>query len=94
MARCDVGKGIMWNEEGEWLFAVLNYSKGCFYFLVKMQYDPTADGNSSEHSNGTRKTVSKERSERSNEKLPDLMAKTMKFSELIKLKQTKNTLDV
>lgn len=59
MARCDVGKTIMWTQEGEWYFAVLNYNTGNFYFLVKMQYDPMADGNDSENSHGTRKTVSK-----------------------------------
>ena len=65
-----------------------------FYFLIKMQFNASAERQSSNESHATRKTKSKEKKESSNEKGgPDLFAKTMKgFGEINKLKLTKNNL--
>lgn len=64
-----------------------------FYFLIKMEFDANAERESSNNSRASNKTKSKERSERSNSNGgPDLLAKTLKNFDIIKLKQTKNKL--
>ena len=87
--RCDVvGGSIGWAPQSDWYFGVLSLSQGNFYFLAQRMFDPYED--KGQDSDGSRKTVSRGQSARSDKHKIDPLAKTMGNMDLFKLKKKKN----
>ncbi len=88
--KCDILKDkIGWTGQSEWYFGVLCFPASNFYFLAQRMFDPFEDKRKSE-SGESRKTISRERSNRSDKHKIDPLAKTISNLDLFKLKQKKN----
>jgi hypothetical protein len=89
--KCDILKDtIGWTPQSEWYFGVLTFPSSNFYFLAQRLFDPFEEKRNNSHSSGSRKTVSRERSNRSDKHKIDPLAKTISNLDLFKLKQKKN----
>ena len=88
--KCDILKDkIGWNDQSEWYFGVLCFPSSNFYFLAKRMFDPFEDKRKSQ-SGDSHKTVSRERSNRSDKHKIDPLARTISNLDLFRLKQKKN----
>lgn len=91
--RCDVVKDkIGWDPQCDWYFGVLAFSQSNFYFLLQRFFDPDEKKGKESDSDRSRKTVSKERSDRSDMHKIDPMARTLRNFDLVALKKKNNEL--
>ena len=88
-----MGNTVGWTPQSDWYFGVLSLSQSNFYFLAQRMFDPYEE-KGREDSSGSRKTVSRGQSARSDKHKIDPMAKTIGNMDLFKLKKKKNDLIV